>query len=126
MLVTAKVIYNLKIFVLICFELQFEIYILFQGDCVLPLPAFHVFTPLIFSQEGNLLPTNNLDETAHYITIPSNTEVTLSCSPNFFKKVPFNASKTLSVRCKDSIILGMVSLFKFRKKYVILIIRRFL
>ena len=78
-----------------------------SGDCILPLPRFRFFNPLIFSSEGNLLQTDNFDEHDLKITVPANEKVTLSCAPNYFKKPSLNDSKTLTATCKSGELFGM-------------------
>ncbi|XP_055296364.1 uncharacterized protein LOC129565448 [Sitodiplosis mosellana] len=72
-----------------------------KADCILPLPRFRFFNPLIFSSEGNLLKTDSFDEHDLSITVPVNKEVTLSCAPNYFKTPSLNDSKTLTATCKS-------------------------
>lgn len=86
-----------------------------SADCILPLPRFRFFNPLIFSSEGNLKKTDNLDEHSLKITVKTNEKVTLSCAPNYFKKLSLNNSKTLTAKCKSDEVFGMF-LFVFNQE----------
>ncbi|XP_031619286.1 uncharacterized protein LOC116338286 [Contarinia nasturtii] len=72
-----------------------------NADCVLSLPRFQFFAPLIFTVDGELLPTDNFEENARSITIPSNQDVILSCAPNYFKTPRLNSTKWLTAKCKS-------------------------
>lgn len=86
-----------------------------SGNCVLPLPRFRFFAPLIFSTDGTLLETDSFDEHALTIAVPANKDIILSCAPNYFKKPSLNTSKFLTVQCKNDNEFGKVNSFSCDK-----------
>ncbi|XP_058451476.1 uncharacterized protein LOC131430476 isoform X2 [Malaya genurostris] len=70
-----------------------------ESNCVLPLkPDWSFFSPLIFSQDGTLISTENVSDETEDITLPVGTEVLLSCAPNYFRE--FSSEKVLKAKCK--------------------------
>ncbi|XP_055642978.1 uncharacterized protein LOC129779499 isoform X2 [Toxorhynchites rutilus septentrionalis] len=70
-----------------------------ETNCVLPLkPDWSFFSPLIFSQDGTLISTENVSDETEDITLPVGTEVLLSCAPNYFRE--FSSEKVLKAKCK--------------------------
>lgn len=73
---------------------------IFTDKCVLPLkPDWSFFSPLIFTDSGTLISTENED-----ITLYPGNEVLLSCTPNHFREFP--SEKVLKAVCKNELILG--------------------
>ncbi|EDS26581.1 deoxyribonuclease I [Culex quinquefasciatus] len=70
-----------------------------ERNCVLPLkPDWSFFSPLIFSQDGTLISTENVSDETEDITLAVGDEVLLSCSPNYFRE--FSSEKVLKAKCK--------------------------
>lgn len=68
-------------------------------NCVLPLKTDgSYFSPLIFTQEGALISTENVSEGSEDITLAVGEEVLLSCAPNYFRE--FSSEKVLKAKCK--------------------------
>lgn len=76
-----------------------------ERNCVLPLkPDWSFFSPLIFSQDGTLISTENVSDETEDITLAVGDEVLLSCSPNYFRE--FSSEKVLKAKCKKDKTLG--------------------
>lgn len=70
-----------------------------ERNCVLPLkPDWSFFSPLIFSQDGTLISTENVSDETEDITLAMGAEVLLSCAPNYFRE--FSSEKVLKATCK--------------------------
>lgn len=80
-----------------------------ERNCVLPLkPDWSYFSPLIFSQDGTLISTENVSDETEDITLAVGDEVLLSCSPNYFRE--FSSEKVLKAKCrkdKTLVVNGM-------------------
>lgn len=80
-----------------------------ERNCVLPLkPDWSFFSPLIFSQDGTLISTENVSDETEDITLAVGDEVLLSCSPNYFRE--FSSEKVLKAKCrkdKTLVVNGM-------------------
>lgn len=63
--------------------------------CVLPVPRFAFFMPLVFSPMGDLIQT----EYVQNITLLPNDRVVLSCYPGYFKKIP--TEQMIRASCKS-------------------------
>lgn len=70
------------------------------GRCVLPVPRFAFFMPLVFNPVGDLVQTENV----HNITLLANDRMTLSCYPGYFKKMP--TEQVLRASCENGEILS--------------------
>lgn len=79
------------------------------GDCVLPVPRFGFFMPLVFKPTGDLVQTNHVEN----ITLLSNDRVVLSCYPGYFKKMP--TEQVLRATCQSRETL---SKFTSRLQYI--------
>lgn len=66
-----------------------------NAGCVLPVPRFAFFMPLVFNPMGDLIQTGH----AQNITLLSNDRVMLSCYPGYFKKMP--TEQTLRAACES-------------------------
>lgn len=72
---------------------------------MLPLkPDWSFFSPLIFSQDGTLISTENVSDETEDITLPVGAEVLLSCAPNYFRE--FSSERILKAKCKKDKTLG--------------------
>lgn len=68
-------------------------------SCILPLkPDWSFFSPLIFSQDGKLITTENVSDETEDITLNVGDEVLLSCAPNYFRE--FSSERVLKATCK--------------------------
>lgn len=65
------------------------------GECVLPVPRFAFFMPLVFSPTGDLVQTKHIEN----ITLLPNDRVVLSCYPGYFKKIP--TEQVLRASCQN-------------------------
>lgn len=80
------------------------------GRCVLPVPRFAFFMPLVFNPVGDLVQT----EHAQNITLLANDRMTLSCYPGYFKKMP--TEQVVRASCKGGEILSeFISRLRFIK-----------
>jgi len=80
--------------------------------CVLPLPRFAFFAPLILHTNGSLIETENVSELQPDLTIEHGEQVVLSCTPNYFKNYP--DKKVLSASCegqKELLVNGELKSF---------------
>jgi hypothetical protein len=81
-------------------------YLFLTAKCVLPLkPDWSFFAPLIFSESGDLITTENVSDDLEDISLDNGAEVILSCTPNYFKNFP--SEKTVTAKCKDERTMGM-------------------
>lgn len=88
------------------------IFMLLLDGCVLPLQMdYTFFTPLIFSQDGTLLNTENVSETSEDLSISDGGTVIISCAPNYFKKYP--TQKQFTAKCKSGTKLSKKTLLTF-------------
>uniref|UniRef100_T1D444 Putative secreted deoxyribonuclease n=1 Tax=Psorophora albipes TaxID=869069 RepID=T1D444_9DIPT len=70
-----------------------------ERSCVLPLkPDWSFFSPLIFTQDGTLISTENVSDETEDITLAVGEEVLLSCAPNYFRE--FSSERVLKAKCK--------------------------
>lgn len=79
------------------------------GDCVLPVPRFAFFMPLVFDPTGDLVQTKHVQK----ITLLPNDRVVLSCYPGYFKKMP--TEQVLRASCQSRETL---SKFTFSLQYI--------
>lgn len=68
--------------------------------CVLPVPRFAFFMPLVFNPTGDLIQTEHVQN----VTLLSNDRVVLSCYPGYFKKMP--TEQVMRASCKGGEIMG--------------------
>lgn len=73
-----------------------------NDECVLPLPRFSFFMPLVYTRAEELLPLENVEN----ITLHGNQRVILSCYPGYFKRMP--KEQVLSASCKSGELLSML------------------
>lgn len=95
-------------------------YLFFLANCVLRIPRFGFFAPLIFHTDGTLLPaeySENQGETK--IEIESRQKVILSCSPNKFWSIAISnvsqEAESHEAECKGEQTLRKLSGFTVNK-----------
>lgn len=74
-------------------------------------PEYSFFSPLIFSTSGHLLSTENVSEELEDLTLNGGEEIVLSCTPNYFRKMP--KDKVLMGKCVSGRILCKCILNQF-------------
>lgn len=68
--------------------------------CVLPVPRFAFFMPLVFDPSGDLIQTEHVQN----VTLLANDRVVLSCYPGYFKKMP--TEQVLRASCKGGEVMS--------------------
>lgn len=75
-----------------------DLLLFFVGNgCVLDLPNLSFFAPLVFTLDGILVPAAVTQRGSYQVSLKNDDEVLLSCSPNFFKKMP--TQQFLKAKC---------------------------